>query len=318
VSIEALLSRSDGTDETIDLGRWQSRQIARDELLWIDAQSPDAEEVAIIRRAVGLGDRASESLGIARDRPTATVFDGAVEVVVLALPDDDDDEPVALHIILGDEWVVTRHADPLPFLDDHRERIRDQRDVGQLTPVQFLVSVLDWHIDRFLHAAEELEREVEELDDAALRREEDLLSSLVRMRRRIARVRRILGMHREVFAEMIRPDFIADMEKGDARALEHVNGRLERAIQALAQVREMLMGTFDIHMTRTAQRTNDIMRVLTLASVVLLPSVVLAGIMGMNFKVGLFDEPNLFWLVVAAMVAMAVGALGVARWRGWL
>ncbi len=318
MSIEALLSKSDGSDETIDLRAWQSRMIASDELLWIDAEALDADEIAIVRRAVGLSDKASESLETDRDRPVATVLEDAVEVVVLALADDDGDEPVALQIILGDEWVITRHEKPLPFLAEHRERISDQRDVGQLTPVQFLVSVLDWHIDRFLHAAEELERRVEELDDAALRREEDLLQSLVRMRRRIARVRRILGMHREVFAEMVRPDFIADMEEADTQALAHVNGRLERAIQALAQVREQLIGTFDIHMTRTAQRTNDIMRVLTLASVVLLPSVVLAGIMGMNFKVGLFDEANFFWAVVAAMVAMAVGAIATARWRGWL
>jgi magnesium transporter len=45
-------------------------------------------------------------------------------------------------------------------------------------------------------------------------------------------------------------------------------------------------------MTRTAQRTNDTMRLLTLASVILLPSVVLAGVMGMNFKVGLFEDPG--------------------------
>jgi len=60
------------------------------------------------------------------------------------------------------------------------------------------------------------------------------------------------------------------------------------------------------------------MRLLTLASVILLPSVVLAGIMGMNFKVGLFDEPNLFWVVIGIMGAMAVAALGIARWRCWL
>ena len=318
MSIEALLSKSDGTDETIDLGAWQSRQIASHELLWIDAEAPDADDLALIRRSVGLSEKASEALEIDRDRPAATVLEDAVEIVVLSLADDDADDPVALQIILGDEWVITRHEQPLPFLAEHRDRISDQRDVGQLTPVQFLVSVLDWHIDRFLRAAEELERGVEELDDAALRREEDLLQSLVKMRRRIARVRRLLGMHREVFAEMVRPDFIGDMEEGDAQALGHASGRLERAIQALAQVREMLIGTFDIHMTRTAQRTNDIMRVLTLASVVLLPSVVLAGVMGMNFKVGLFDEPNLFWVVVGAMVAMAVGALATARWRGWL
>ena len=51
---------------------------------------------------------------------------------------------------------------------------------------------------------------------------------------------------------------------------------------------------------------------------ILLPSVVLAGVMGMNFKVGLFEEPSLFWVVIGIMFAMAAATLGVARWRGWL
>jgi Mg2+ and Co2+ transporter CorA len=80
----------------------------------------------------------------------------------------------------------------------------------------------------------------------------------------------------------------------------------------------MLIGTFDVHMTRTAQRTNDVMKILTLASVILLPSVVLAGVMGMNFQVPLFDNPNLFWVVVAVMAVMALVTLVIARWRRWL
>jgi len=60
------------------------------------------------------------------------------------------------------------------------------------------------------------------------------------------------------------------------------------------------------------------MRVLTLASVILLPSVVLAGVMGMNFKVGLFEEPNLFWAVIGVMLLMGISTLGIARWRRWL
>ncbi len=80
----------------------------------------------------------------------------------------------------------------------------------------------------------------------------------------------------------------------------------------------MLIGTFDVHMTRTAQRTNDIVRVLTWASVILLPAVVVAGIMGMNFKVGIFDNPTFFWVVIGLMVIMAATTLLVARWRRWL
>ena len=71
-------------------------------------------------------------------------------------------------------------------------------------------------------------------------------------------------------------------------------------------------------MTQTAQRTNDVMRVLTIVNVILLPAVVLAGIMGMNFKVAFFENTNLFWIVIVAMVVIAAGSLALARWRRWL
>jgi magnesium transporter len=237
---------------------------------------------------------------------------------VLAPVSELDERPSPMRILVGQRWVVTQHTEAVPFLEERRETIRDDRPVGRLTPVEFLVSLLEWHVDTFFRVAEGLEAEIDELDDAALGTERDLLQRLVRMRRRIGAVRRILTRHRETFAELSRPDFLPDLDDHDTEALAEVARRLDRAGDAVAHTREMLIGTFDIHMTRTAQRTNDIMRILTLASVILLPSVVLAGIMGMNFKVGLFEQPNLFWVVIGIMVVMAAGAVATARWRGWL
>jgi magnesium transporter len=71
-------------------------------------------------------------------------------------------------------------------------------------------------------------------------------------------------------------------------------------------------------MGRAAQDANDVMKVLTLLSAILLPSVVLAGVMGMNFPIPFFDDPNHFLWVVSAMVAFAVGMFAFARWRRWL
>ena len=70
-------------------------------------------------------------------------------------------------------------------------------------------------------------------------------------------------------------------------------------------------------MGRVSQRANDVMRTLTLLSAVLLPSVVLAGIMGMNFKLGFFDDATNFWFVVGGMVVLAVSILVIAKARRW-
>jgi magnesium transporter len=318
VSLKAFLFRADGSDESVELDGETAYRVARDELLWVDLEAPGQDDLGTLRAALGLDDRSIAALEAHPTSPGASVVNGGVEVVLVALADGIDSDPIALQVLVGPAWIVTSHARPVPFLDERRDSIRDDRRVGKLTPVEFLVAFLDWHVDSFFRAAEHLEASVDALDDAALRSERDLLHRLVRMRRRIAGVRRILTPHREVLAEIARPDFLPDLDDDQREALAAVTLRLERADEAVAHTREMLIGTFDVHMTRTAQRTNDIMRVLTLASVVLLPAVVLAGVMGMNFKVGLFEEPNLFWVIVAAMIVMAVGTLGFARWRGWL
>jgi magnesium transporter len=60
------------------------------------------------------------------------------------------------------------------------------------------------------------------------------------------------------------------------------------------------------------------MKVFTLVTVILLPATVLAGVMGMNFKVGLFDWAWMYWAVIAAMVGVAVLVLSVARSQRWI
>jgi Mg2+ and Co2+ transporter CorA len=94
--------------------------------------------------------------------------------------------------------------------------------------------------------------------------------------------------------------------------------RLEAAVQAARDSRESVVGSFDVLLASTGQRTNEIMKVLTLVSVLILPGTLLAGVMGMNFKLGLFTEDVYFWVVIAAMVLVAIVTLVVARMRDWI
>jgi magnesium/cobalt transport protein CorA len=317
VSIKALLSRGDGTDEEIDLSGFAGK-LASDELLWVDMDGPTDDDLERVEESIGPSSNAVEALRAKLSAPDARVLDGAIEVVVLALLDDDADELELIQILIGTGWAITRHERSIPSLEAYRDRITDQREVGRLTPTEFLTALLDWHVDSLFRAAERLERRVDELDEAALRRDDDLLEAMVALRARIARLRRIHGAQREVFAEVERPGFMVDVDEGDMNDLRYVSERLDRAGEAVANVREMLIGTFDIHMTRTSQRTNDIMRVLTWASVILLPAGVLAGIMGMNFKVPIFENTAVFFVVIGVMLAVAAITLIVARWRRWL
>ncbi len=244
-----------------------------------------SDDLGILRDALGLDETVIEALAADLRLPDASVLDGAHQLTLLWLDDEGIDEPVPIQVVAGDGWVITRHGSSLDRLDRQREKITDQREIGSLRPVEFVAAILDWHLDGFFEVAEHLERAVERLDEQALGTDRDLLGRLVAMRQRIARARRIASLHTDVYAEIARPDFLPHLEDADNLLLSQAMERLERAIAAIANGREMLIGTFDVHMTRTAQRTNDIVRVLTWTSVILLPAVVVAGIMGMNFQV---------------------------------
>ena len=60
------------------------------------------------------------------------------------------------------------------------------------------------------------------------------------------------------------------------------------------------------------------MKVLTLTSVILLPGALLAGVMGMNFKVGLFAYSWVFYVVIAVVIAIALVTLSLAKVRRWI
>lgn len=164
---------------------------------------------------------------------------------------------------------------------------------------------------------ESIEIEIDRLDQRALRgpTDTDVLDRIVRVRRRIGFIRRTLAPHRVAFAALARPEMALHEELG--QPWPGLTERLERAIDAVENLRDLLLGTFDIYMGRAAQNSNETMKVLTLTSAVLLPAVVLAGVMGMNFKLPFFDDTNNFWIVVGAMVAFAVSLLVVAKWRRW-
>jgi len=80
----------------------------------------------------------------------------------------------------------------------------------------------------------------------------------------------------------------------------------------------MLLGSFEILNAQATERTNNVMKTLTFVSIVLLPSTLIAGVMGMNFKAPLFEHTSLFYVTLAFMLALMIGGLYLAWNRGWI
>ena len=235
----------------------------------------------------------------------------------------EDAEPTRLisreiDLIAGENVVISLHDGPSLTLDRFREELDDETRLGVLTAGDVLSSLVDQVLDGYFLVVELIEREIDELDQRALygHRGDDILTRIVSLRARIGLVRRTLAPHRHALSTLALPEMRAAETVG--QPWPGLIDRLEAAMAAIEGLRSSLVGTFDIQMNRESQRANDVMRTLTLLSAVLLPAVVLAGIMGMNFKLPFFETTENFWVVLVGMAVLALTILGIARWRHWL
>jgi magnesium transporter len=326
MTVRARLYDARGEDREVDLAEFDLSKIDDRRLLWIDVDDRSAESLAILEKALQLESPILLQLGPERRRPRLVRTPERVAVTIVAVEPSDTGEGAEkqltqkpIDVVAGRNHVVTVHDGPVLAIDDLDEALHGEQQIGRLDAGALLTALVDQVIGRYLGEVEDIEREIDRLDTLALKSSGDdgeFLTEVVVLRRRIALLRRSLTPHRNALGPLVRPDF--QLHADILEPWPGILDRLERAIDAVENVRENLVGSFDIYLGQSAQRTNDVMKVLTLLSAILLPSVVLAGVMGMNFKLEFFDNAGNFVLVVGAMIAFAVVLLVAARWRRWL
>jgi Mg2+ and Co2+ transporter CorA len=140
-----------------------------------------------------------------------------------------------------------------------------------------------------------------------------MLDELTALRGRAATLRRALAPHRQAFAALARPD--AALHETLGRPWPGLLDRLDTTLAAVETARELLLGTYDLLMTRVAQRTNETVKLLTVVSVALMPAALVASLLGMNFDLPFFDDPANFRLTLAGMAALIGGTIAVVLRR---
>lgn len=315
---------ADRTDEDLTFDEAISSKPGRHQLLWIDiAGDLSSSEAEILAGRFELDSRTRRALLTAGDHPHLALSGGYFHVRVAAEPEHADPEKTKwLDVIAGRNVVISQHRAPIRFLDDLDDRIEVDTTLGDLDSATFVATMLDATVTSYFNAADAIEEVVDHFEERSLsddgRRE--LLAELVAVRRRIAMLRRVLTDHRQVFASLASADLAQVVGNPDsASGFQQVAVRFEGAVAAVEASRDLLLGTFEVYMTRTAQRTNDIMKVLALATVLLLPGSLVAGLLGMNVTVPLAkDDPLSFWFVVGGVLLFIVALLVAARLRRWL
>ena len=296
------------------------RRLGGTQLLWVDLdRGEDVEELA---EAFELAGPTRKQLEAAQDTPVFHDFGHYIHITSYAPRDDDEDEDELqpIECVVGQNWVVTAHDQPIPVLEEFAERVSGSGNTGELDGPGFLAALLEWVLGAYTSAFERIEERLEEFDVQAMRGEgsDEDIELLVQMRLHVGKLRRALAAHRTPLVALTHPELEALGDNASGERFESLFSRFEATLQEARDVREAIVGSFDVLIARGGHHTNQIMKVLTLASVILLPGALLAGVMGMNFKVGLFEEAWIFWVVVAAIIAVAPLTVAIAKLRSWI
>jgi Mg2+ and Co2+ transporter CorA len=177
------------------------------------------------------------------------------------------------------------------------------------------------HLDGFREEIAGVDVAIDRLDDTILRGREKRspLTSLAALRRRLASLRIVLKGQRSVIHGLIAPDFLAHVSEPDREFLVEANRLFERLEDDVARARETVIGSFELYASRVAQDTNQLVKVLTIATVITGVIGAVAGIFGMNFDTPIAHSGFVgFLLVSGTMIAVSVGIVAVAILRRWV
>ena len=314
---------ADGHDRRVDLADVDLGKLGDRQLLWIDVDRADDDAaVEAIAELLELPPQDRRRLSAEARRANLTRTQDLLHLTLESIEAQDDDSASLIrreiNLVARKNVVLSVHRGPVGAVKRFVDAVEGETRLGALTAADLLSSLVDEVLVGYFQVAESIEREIDDLDERALhaRRADEVLDAIVTVRHRVGLVRRTLAPHRDALASLARPEMRVEETLG--RPWPGLVDRLDSAMAAIDGSRESLLGTYDIHQGRVAQRANEVMKTLTLLSAVLLPAVVLAGIMGMNFAMPFFDDTGNFVIVVGSMVVFAVILVAVARWREWI
>jgi magnesium transporter len=255
------------------------------------------------------------------------------------IDDDDDYTFIVLHlpvysklvrittasevdIFVGANYVITVHDGKLkPLTRFFNHCIEDptarasamSRSTGYL-----LYLIVDKLVDYCFPILNKIDANIERIEDEIFEdRVRHTIQEISIVRRDIIAFRRIVKPLIPVISSLERkqrPFLHEDTEEyfGD------ISDHLSKIWDTLEDFKEVIEGLSDTINSLTSNRINEIIKVLTLISVILLPLTLISGIYGMNIDLPAQDHPGAFEIVGGIMLAVIVGMLSFFRWRKWI
>lgn len=235
--------------------------------------------------------------------------------------DDGSVDSEQISLVVGEDWLVTFQEREGDVLDPVRNRLRagagPMRTSG---PAYLAYAIVDTIVDGYYPVVELIGDRLEALEIEVLRSDsiESTLGKINDLKRDLLSLRRAIWPQRDAIASLLREEsrFFSGPVKTYLRdTLDHCT----QLADVVETYREMATSLFQTYLSVVGNRTNDVMKVLTIMASIFIPLTFIAGIYGMNFD----HMPELHWVfgypvALGLMLAISVALLYWFRRKGWL
>jgi magnesium transporter len=296
-------------------------------LRWVDLQAQDAPQLELLRERFNIHPLAIEDCAHFDQRPKEDEYGDHLFLVTQGFASRgervDELELQELHAFLGERYLLTVHLGEIDALQRVWARLAGEARLFARGVDFVYYLVADGIVDDVFPILDRIADELEELEDAVLgspQRKD--LQRIFALKRHLVSMRKVLSPQRDVLGLLAK--------RGDARVSERtalylrdVYDHLVRINESIEANRDLLGNALDAYLSAVGQRTNEIMKHLTLLSAVFLPLAFVVGFFGQNFdNFPLLKEwvhsDGLMWAMVALCVATPIGMLVWFKHKDWL
>jgi magnesium transporter len=316
--------------------------------LWLDLEGPDDDELALLRDAFGFHPLAIEDAMRHHERPKLDTYPGTYFFVFYAaayagggvMPAADRDSQAVdrpahqlstaqqagqpqidlrqLAIFVGENFIVTIHDRPIRQISERLARWSAPNTRRDDSVTNLLYELLDAIVDDYFTLTDQLGAWIDELEDTIFSRfREGAIQEIFALKQDLLVMRRVVAPERDVLNVLLRQE--TPIFPGAAlRAMQDVYDHLMSVTDSIDTYRDLLSNALDSYLSLQSNQLNQMIKTLTLASIILMACTLIAGIYGMNFEV----MPELTWIwgypfALGLMLAISSGLVVFFRSRKW-
>ncbi|MEO6808021.1 MAG: magnesium/cobalt transporter CorA [Isosphaeraceae bacterium] len=258
--------------------------------VWVDIEDPDsqtAEIEAMFRDVFHFHPLAIEDALQDSNVPKVDDWSDYLYLAFHSIDFDPETDHLRLHeldLFLGANYLVSYHNEPIAVLEELRRNLhRDNGDRIKHGADHLLYQILDLGVDEFLTAIEHLDEAIDEAQDEVFRDSTPAtLQKIFQVKRAALQIHRIISPQREVLNRLARDEY-PQIGPRDRVYFRDVYDHLVRLHDISETLRDLISGALDTYLSAISNRTNDVMKTLTIVTVMALPLNLLVGFFGMNF-----------------------------------